>query len=67
MTTIKQLKALCKKYKLTVSGTKKQLGKRLYNLRSDTMSKKDLKIVKDLFKNKTHKRNLKRTRKYINS
>jgi hypothetical protein len=63
MVTLKQLKALCKKYKLTISGTKKQLGKRLYNLRSDTMSKKDLKIVKDFLKVKTHKRNLKRTKK----
>lgn len=63
MVTLKQLKALCKKYKLTISGTKKQLGKRLYNLRSDTMSKKDLKIVTDFLKNKTHKRNLKRTKK----
>ena len=67
MVTLKQLKALCKKYKLTISGTKKQLGKRLYNLRSDTMSKKDLKIVKDFLKVKTHKRNLKQTKKYINS
>lgn len=63
MVTVKQLKALCKKYKLTVSGTKKQLGKRLYNLRSDTMSKKDLKIVKDFLKVKTHKRKLKKTKK----
>ena len=63
MVTLKQLKALCKKYKLTTSGTKKQLGKRLYNLRSDTMSKKDLKIIKDFLKVKTHKRKLKRTKK----
>ena len=63
MVTVKQLKALCKKYKLTTSGTKKQLAKRLYNLRSDTMSKKDLKIVKDLLKVKTHKRKLKKTMK----
>ena len=55
MVTVKQLKLLCKKYKLTQGGTKKQLAKRLYNLRSDTMSKKDLKIVKDLLKVKTHK------------
>jgi hypothetical protein len=63
MPTLKQLKQLCKKYNLIVSGTKKQLGKRLYNLRSDIMSKKDLKIIKDFLKVKTHKRNLKRTRK----
>ena len=63
MVTLKQLKALCKKYKLTISGTKKQLGKRLYNLRSDTMSKKDLKIVKDFLKVKTNKRKLKKTKK----
>jgi hypothetical protein len=63
MVTLKQLKALCKKYKLTTSGTKKQLGKRLYNLRSDTMSKEDLKIIKDFLKVKTHKRKLKRTKK----
>lgn len=62
MVTLKQLKALCKKYKLNVSGNKKQLGKRLYNLRSDTMSKKDLKIIKDFLKVKTHKRKLKRTK-----
>lgn len=62
MPTLKQLKQLCKKYNLTSSGTKKQLGKRLYNLRSDTMSKKDLKIVKDFLKIKTHKRKLKRTK-----
>jgi hypothetical protein len=63
MVTVKQLKLLCKKYKLTQGGTKKQLAKRLYNLRSDTMSKKDLKIVKDLLKVKTHKRKLKKTKK----
>lgn len=63
MVTLKQLKALCKKYNLTISGTKKQLGKRLYNLRSDTMSKKDLKIVKDFLKVKTNKRKLKKTKK----
>jgi len=62
MVTLKQLKALCKKYNLNVSGNKKQLGKRLYNLRSDTMSKKDLKIIKDFLKVKTHKRKLKRTK-----
>jgi hypothetical protein len=63
MVTVKQLKALCKKYNLTISGTKKQLGKRLYNLRSDTMSKKDFKIVKDFLKVKTNKRKLKKTKK----
>ena len=63
MVTVKQLKAMCKKYNLTSSGTKKHLGKRLYNLRSDTMSKKDLKIIKDFLKVKTHKRKLKRTKK----
>ena len=63
MVTLKQLKALCKKYNLTISGTKKQLGKRLYNLRSDNMSKKDLKIVKDFLKVKTNKRKLKKTKK----
>lgn len=63
MVTVKHLKLLCKKYKLTISGTKKQLAKKLYNLRSDTMSKKDLKIVKDFLKVKTHKRKLKKTKK----
>lgn len=62
MVTLKQLKQLCKKYNLTSSGTKKQLGKRLYNLRSDIMSKKDLKIIKDFLKVKTHKRKLKKTK-----
>ena len=58
--TLKELKTMCKKYNLTISGTKKQLAQRIYNLRSDTMSKKDLKIIKDFLKVKTDKRKLKK-------
>ena len=58
--TLKELKTMCKKYNLTVTGTKRQLAQRIYNLRSDTMSKKDLKIIKDFLKVKTHKRKLKK-------
>tara|TARA_B100001123_G_C15293104_1_gene1018167 strand:+ start:950 stop:1915 length:966 start_codon:yes stop_codon:yes gene_type:complete len=63
MVTLKELKSMCKKYNLTISGTKKQLAQRLYNLRSDTLSKKDLKIIKDLLSTKSHTRKLKRTLK----
>jgi len=67
--TLKELKTMCKKYNLTVSGNKKQLAQRIYNLRSDKISKKDLKKIKELLtktqktKRKLKKRTKKRTKK----
>ena len=49
MPTMKELQDLVEKYNLTRSGSKTQVAKRIYSLRSLYLSEKDRKMLEDFF------------------
>jgi SAP domain-containing new25 len=42
-----ELQNLAKKYTLTVSGSKKEIAKRIWTLRAHLLTKKELKLIED--------------------